>query len=523
MVALPTIGAAQEMPRWNLKTNLLHDATTTINLGAEFRLGEKSSLDIPFNYNPWTFSENRKWKHFLVQPEFRLWTRETFAGSFFGLHGHYAFYNVGNLPHGPFSTYMRDHRFEGWALGAGVSYGYRWNFRNPRWAIEATVGVGYAYLDYDRFACGRCGERLASETKHYVGPTKAGLSLIVNLGKKATPAPQFVPVYIPEPQPEPIPVVVYEPTFAASFITPEAEVVKARSESGRAYLDFAVGRSEIVTGFRNNTAELQKIYATIDAVKNDPYATITGITILGYASPEGSAAGNQRLSRRRAEALRIRIGTTYGLPNHLFAVYGAGEDWAGLDSLVAGSGLTGKCALLEIIRGTGDADARERRLKAVAGGAPYRQLLADYYPELRRSDYSIAYTVIPFTVEQGKEVLKTRPGSLSLNELFLIAGTYAPGSEAFNELFETAVRVFPDSDVANLNAAASALNRKDAASAARYLAKVQVYTPEYWNNAGVLAWLLGDKAAAAESFTRAGAHGAKNAAELKQYLESLPK
>ena len=56
-----------------IKTNLLYDATTTMNLGIEFGLAPKWTLDISGNYNPWTFSENRKMKHWLIQPEARYW------------------------------------------------------------------------------------------------------------------------------------------------------------------------------------------------------------------------------------------------------------------------------------------------------------------------------------------------------------------------------------------------------------------------------------------------------------------
>ncbi len=167
-------GGEMILPRWNIKTNLLYDLTATINLGAEFRLGERMSLDLPFNYNPFQFSNNRKWKHFLAQPELRRWLgEEVFSGHFVGAHAHYAFYNIGNLPHGPFSEYMQQHRFE----GAGISYGYRWNF-NHRWGLEATIGAGYIYKDYDVFECQTCGDFIASEKKHYFGPTKiSGLTL----------------------------------------------------------------------------------------------------------------------------------------------------------------------------------------------------------------------------------------------------------------------------------------------------------------------------------------------------------
>ena len=48
-----------------VKTNLLYDASATFNAGVEVALGQKWTIDLSGNYNPWTFSDNRKWKHWL--------------------------------------------------------------------------------------------------------------------------------------------------------------------------------------------------------------------------------------------------------------------------------------------------------------------------------------------------------------------------------------------------------------------------------------------------------------------------
>jgi hypothetical protein len=503
------------LPGLNVKTNLLYDATMTFNLGLEFRTGGRTSIDIPANYNPWKFNNRMQWRHFLVQPEFRLWTKETFRGHFFGLHGHYALYNVGNMPK-PFSQYMQEHRFEGWLAGAGVSYGYRWNF-NHRWAMEATVGVGYAYLDYDKYGSEPCAETTGNFTKHYFGPTKVGLNLIVNLGRK----PQPLPVVIPVLPPVVAPIVVHEPTFRASFVTPSAETVKARDESGSAFLDFASGRSEINPAFRNNAAELDRMNELIGSVVNNPDATVTGITITGFASPEGTYAMNMTLSERRAQALKNHIRNRHGFPDRIFSVRGAGEDWTTLEKMVEQSDIRHREQILAIIRHTGIFDGRERQLMDLAGGVPYRQMLAEMFPLLRRVEYRVEYNVRPFTVEQGREVFRTRPANLSLNEMFLLANTYTPGSTDFNEVFETAARIFPDSDVANLNAAASALSRNDATQAARYLGRVSEHNAYYWNNMGMLLWLQGNKTGAANAFARAGEQGAANAAELQKHFRSI--
>lgn len=169
-----------------LKTNLLYDATSTINLGVEFSLARNWTLDVSGNYNPWTFSDNRKMKHWMVQPELRMWTCNKFNGHFFGVHTHGGEYNFGGmLPFGfkdgsmfgVVSDDLSKHRYEGWFSGAGVSYGYHW-ILGKRWGLEATVGMGYAYMKYDRFLCKSCGDKLGSGYRHYFGPTKAGITLI---------------------------------------------------------------------------------------------------------------------------------------------------------------------------------------------------------------------------------------------------------------------------------------------------------------------------------------------------------
>lgn len=162
-----------------VKTNLPYWATTTPNLAFEFGLGAQTTLEVGGGYNFWTLNKesNRKIKHFLVMPEFRYWLCERFNGHFFGLHAAYGEYNVSNvrIPFRPAST--KDHRYQGWAVGVGISYGYSWII-GRRWNLEATVGLGYAYTNYDRYDCVSCGKFRGTNHKHYFGPTKIGISFV---------------------------------------------------------------------------------------------------------------------------------------------------------------------------------------------------------------------------------------------------------------------------------------------------------------------------------------------------------
>ncbi|NDV58284.1 DUF3575 domain-containing protein [Bacteroides sp. 519] len=161
-------------PRLLVKSNLFYNATASINLELEFKLSRRHTLSLPVNYNPFEFANNSKRKHLLVQPEFRHWLCESFMGHFLGIHAHYAYYNVGNIN---LFRATKEHRYQGWLGGAGVSWGYHW-LLSPRWSLEFTVGLGYAYLDYDKYDSPKCGKLVKSDNRHYVGPTKVGLSLI---------------------------------------------------------------------------------------------------------------------------------------------------------------------------------------------------------------------------------------------------------------------------------------------------------------------------------------------------------
>ncbi|NDV94830.1 DUF3575 domain-containing protein [Dysgonomonas sp. 521] len=165
-----------------VKTNLFSDVTTTINLGIEASVNDRMTVDVSGNYNPWTFSENKKLKHWIVQPEFRYWLHKGFKGHFLGAHLHGGEYNVGNIDTslkilGTDLSIFKDNRYEGGLLGGGFTYGYAWPLSN-RWSIEAALGLGYAYISYNRYDCAECGEQLGRGNYDYLGVTKLSLSIV---------------------------------------------------------------------------------------------------------------------------------------------------------------------------------------------------------------------------------------------------------------------------------------------------------------------------------------------------------
>lgn len=277
-----------------------------------------------------------------------------------------------------------------------------------------------------------------------------------------------------------------------AYVVPEAEPVKARELSGKAFLDFRVNRTEIDPSYRQNPVELKRILASIDTVKNDRDFTVTEITIKGYASPEGSYAVNKRLAEGRTEALKKYIVDRYGFDKSVIRVESEPENWQGLVEYVSASSLSDKEQILDFIEnGPSDIDQKEKQMRTKFP-ASYSVLLNDCYPGLRRTDYRIDYVIRRFRLEEAKALVKTAPQRLSLEEMFAVAQTYEPGSEDFNQVFDVAVRMYPNDETANINAANALLEQGRAEEALKYLDKVKDSSPEAANARGVAYILLKD-------------------------------
>lgn len=161
-----------------IKNNLLYDVTATPNLALEMKTGRKTTLELGAGLNWFDFSDNRKAKHLLVQPELRWWTCDVFNGHFFGVHAHGAQFNIEgwDIPLGRLEKF-KDSRYQGYLYGGGVSYGYQW-YLSPRWNLETSIGGGYARIHYDKYPCADCGTKLDEGKYNYWGVTKAAVSLI---------------------------------------------------------------------------------------------------------------------------------------------------------------------------------------------------------------------------------------------------------------------------------------------------------------------------------------------------------
>lgn len=297
-----------------------------------------------------------------------------------------------------------------------------------------------------------------------------------------------------------------------AFIRPVAAEQKTYSMTGSAFIDFPVDRIELHPDYRNNPRELAKIVDTINIIKNDPNMTITAINIHGYASPESPYEHNDYLATNRAATLKNYVRQLVKLDDRLFTVSSTPEDWDGLCRYIRESNLDHRSEILAIAEDSSiEYDRREWLIKSQYP-EEYRTMLATWYPALRHSDYTITCTVRPFSVDEAKALIKTKPQLLSQNEMYMVAETYEPGSKEFNEVMDIAALMFPNDETANLNAACAAIDEARYGEALRKLEKAGD-TAEADNARAICYWYLGNEEKAIELFSAAKDKGLAVAAD----------
>lgn len=162
-----------------IKSNLLYDATATLNVGVETGIAPQWSVDVSANLNAWKFG-HRSWRHVMIQPECRYWLVGTMGGHFLAANVLVGYYNAGHFDSplgflGWHWEYLNDHIFEGWAYGFGVGYGYSFMI-NRHWNLELEATLGYINTNYDRWEV-KGHKYDGHHTRNYFGPTKLAVTM----------------------------------------------------------------------------------------------------------------------------------------------------------------------------------------------------------------------------------------------------------------------------------------------------------------------------------------------------------
>ncbi len=246
---------------------------------------------------------------------------------------------------------------------------------------------------------------------------------------------------------------------------------------GQAFVDFVVNRTELKPDYRGNRAEIDKIIKSVDVVAQDPDAIITRITIKGYASPEGSYSNNVRLAMGRTKTLKDYVSADLQRryagfdPDVMFTDYEP-EDWDGLRRWLETHGIAHRDEILAIASDLSlEPDPRNSKIQNLYP-EEYKYILAEVYPALRHSDYTIRYSIrTGIDVEHLKEMMESTPERLRPVDYYMIASTYTVGSPEYDRVMLMAASQYPGDAEAAINAANIYLAQDDLKGAGPFIAR----------------------------------------------------
>ncbi len=240
------------------------------------------------------------------------------------------------------------------------------------------------------------------------------------------------------------------------FAPPVDDAPVEKNIEGKAFVSFVVNRTELKPDYMVNRREIAKILNSIDYVRNDSDAVITGVHIKGFASPEGPWNNNVRLAQGRTQTLSEYVRDQYHFQKGIVTHSYEPEDWEGLRRYMTDSldfNIDHRAEIIELIDTDMEPDLRDRTIKQ-RFPADYAVILKEIYPWLRHSDYTVKYRIKVFnTLPELMRIYNYDATRLRPVDFYTIAQQYPTGSPEFLEVMKKAVEVYPLDPMLNLNAA----------------------------------------------------------------------
>ena len=151
----------------------------------------------------------------------------------------------------------------------------------------------------------------------------------------------------------------------------------------------------------------------------------------------------KKVAKRRGERLRDYLKETLVLPDSIFTVSSAGEDWQGLAALIAKEKTPWRNKALQIIRHTPEwitrngkvVDGRKRQLQNLDGGKAWKYMLDNHFYTLRTGAIvvcevkTLAAESTPSAAEASCE--QTRPEQARLEYASQQSASQSPSSPPF--------------------------------------------------------------------------------------------
>ncbi len=283
------------------------------------------------------------------------------------------------------------------------------------------------------------------------------------------------------------------------------KIIKEKEESQILYLinSANVRRSQL------KSSEIKEFEEFLKKTKADERRTIVSNDIIAYASPDGIYNKNEKLSENRAKTAKNAFIKTItkkvdvkDIPLNVSQI---SEDWEGFQELVSKSDIPDKDLILRVLSMYSDPNVREREIRNMSN--VFKILAEKVLPALRRARFIANVEYKNWTDAELTQIIDDNIDQLD-EEALLYGATLFDTDAAKASIYKKAAAKFNSSRAYN-NLAALYLKEGKTSDAKSALGKMSDKSASYYNNMGVAALQEKDLAKAAEYLAKSDIKEAK--------------
>lgn len=183
-------------------------------------------------------------------------------------------------------------------------------------------------------------------------------------------------------------------------------------------IHYAINSSDAVMGFEDNSEVLAQLDNFFDQMKKDTLVHISKISVMGYASPDGTTKFNSALAQERAKELSAMLAQRYGLADYNIAVSSEVEPWSATTDAIEHSSLNNRGDLVRIVNSNEEPMTIDHRLKRE--NKAWSWLKSDVLPDMRKATITIAYTKDQVTDKREYKPVASTPTDVVIVEEFIV-------------------------------------------------------------------------------------------------------
>ncbi|MCQ2144123.1 MAG: hypothetical protein MJY72_00100 [Bacteroidales bacterium] len=266
-----------------------------------------------------------------------------------------------------------------------------------------------------------------------------------------------------------------------------------------------------------NSESIKNFQDAVNEINANERKTLVGTEVVAYASPDGGADLNSKLSGNRAKSAEKAWGkVTKKLDVADPTVSSVGQDWEGFQELVAASNIEDKDLIIRVLSMYSDAAVREQEIKNMS--AVYTTLAKEVLPELRRARFIANVEYQNYTSEELSKLVDENIDVLDEAAL-LRAATLAEKSKDKLAIYDKAISKY-NSKTAQYNKAVVYVNDGDYAKAEDAI-KGLAEDADVLNIKGIIALNKGDLNGAGQAFNAAGTDAAMQNLAVAEILNGM--